>query len=85
MIKANKQNNLIMKQMNAAERAITALVKKGVTILHVEMAKQKPRIEIQAPRKEMVGETLIIRGTKNGIREDINFSTLCGCVVFWKA
>jgi len=80
----NKQNNLIIKQMNKAQRAISDLISKGITILNVEMAKQKPRIEIQTPRNDLIGETLVIRGTKNGIREDINFSTHNGCIIFWK-
>ncbi|OUR62028.1 hypothetical protein A9Q74_06145 [Colwellia sp. 39_35_sub15_T18] len=80
----NKQNNLIIKQMNKAQRAISDLISKGITVLNVEMARQKPRIEIQAPRSELPSETLVIRGTKNGIREDINFSTLNGCIIFWK-
>jgi hypothetical protein len=80
----NKQNNLIIKQMNKAQRTITDLVQRGITILNVEMARQKPRIEIQTPRN-LIGESLVIRGTKNGIREDINFSTLNGCIIFWKA
>jgi hypothetical protein len=81
----NQQNNLIIKQMNKAQRAISDLIKRGMTVLNVEMARQKPRIEIQAPRNELACEKLVIRGTKNGIREDINFSTLNGCIIFWKA
>ena len=80
----NQQNNLIIKQMNKAQRAISDLIHRGITVLNVEMAKQKPRIEIQAPRKNLTSETLIIRGTRNGIREDINFSTVNGCIVYWK-
>ncbi|KGJ86416.1 hypothetical protein [Colwellia psychrerythraea] len=79
----NQQNNLIIKQMNKAQRAISELINNGVTVLNVEMARQKPRIEIQSPKK-ITGETLVIRGTKNGIREDINFSTHNGCIIFWK-
>jgi len=80
----NQQNNLIIKQMNKAQRAISDLISKGITVLNVEMARQKPRIEIQTPRSDIASETLVIRGTKNGIREDINFSTCNGCIVFWK-
>jgi len=80
----NQQNNFMIKQMNKAQRAIRDLINKGITVLNVEMAKQKPRIEIQAPRSELPSETLVIRGTKNGIREDISFSTCNGCIVFWK-
>jgi|GEM_PF-1766080 len=80
----NQQNSLIMKQMSRAHRAISDLINNGMTVLNVEMARQKPRIEIQAP-KRITGENLIIRGTKNGIREDINFSTHNGCIIFWKA
>lgn len=81
----NQQNNLIIKQMNKAQRAISDLIGRGMTVLNVEMTLQKPRIEIQAPRNELASETLVVRGTKNGIREDINFSTLNGCIIFWKA
>jgi hypothetical protein len=80
----NQQNNLIIKQMNKAQRAISDLINRGITVLNVEMARQKPRIEIQAPRCIMASESLVIRGTKNGIREDINFSTVNGCIVYWK-
>ncbi len=77
------QNNVIIKQMNKAQRALSDLINRGVTVLSVEMAKQKPRIEIQKP-SHLNGEPLIIRGTKNGIREEINFSTHNGCIIFWK-
>ncbi|NQY63959.1 MAG: hypothetical protein HRT38_09550 [Alteromonadaceae bacterium] len=84
MPKTNKQNSLIIKHVNAAQSAISQLISSGVTVLNVELAKQKPRIEIQPPRTTLLGEILMIRGTQAGVREEIKFSTLAGCIIFWK-
>ncbi len=84
MPKTNKQNSLIIKHVNSVQRAITQLISNGVTVLNVELARQKPRIEIQAPRTNVLGEVLMIRGTQAGVREEIKFSTLAGCIIFWK-
>ena len=81
----NHQNNFIKKQLNKAQRAVEILVKQGVTILGVEMARQKPRIEIQRPAANDLGKTLLIRGTQQGLREELKFSQCNGCIVYWKS
>lgn len=81
----NKQNNHIKNQLNKVLRAVEALLKQGATVLGVELNDNKPRIEIQYPTVNSLGETLVIRGTQAGVREEIKYSTFKGCTVFWKS
>ena len=81
----NKQNSFISAQIKRSAAAVEGLIKSGATVLGVQLEQPKPRIEIQTPKAANIGEILVVRGTQQGVREQIKFSTFSGCTVFWKA
>ncbi|WKE65046.1 hypothetical protein PVT67_15490 [Gallaecimonas kandeliae] len=79
------QNALVAEQLACASSAARRLMKAGITVLNVELGRQRPVIEIAKPPKDRVRGTAVgVTCRQSGQLRNLKVCDLDGCRIQWE-